>query len=81
MAINMATLLGRGVLWRSSSLGNLKPHTRNLASGDSNLRQFYKLKNICPFCPSYQMLPQVALSWVEILDGLVHFFTIVYIGP
>ena len=34
---------------------------------------------IPPFspCPSYQPLPQITLFWVESLDQLVHFFTIV----
>ena len=67
MVANMVTrFFARGVLWRSSFLGNLKPSNKKLGLQRT------------PFHP-YQPLSQMTLSWAEILDWPVHFVT--GVGP
>ena len=73
---NMATFIKRGVLRRSSSLGNLKPLTlETWAPKNSNPRHFFKLCShlVHHIKPSTQM----TLSWAQILDQMVHFSTVV----
>ena len=46
MAINMATLYARGVIWMSNALDNFKPLNKNLTFGELqlwNICMIYKL--------------------------------------
>ncbi len=65
--------LARGVLQRSSFLGDLEPSDKNQISGELQLEPIIMF----PSCPPYQPLPQKTLSWVEILDRPVYFITVV----
>jgi hypothetical protein len=73
MASNMVTLFDSGALWRSSFLGNLKPSDqKNMVSKELQLEPII----IRTSCPPYQPLPQITLSWAEILDRPMYFFTV-----
>ena len=76
MVTNMATLLARGVLWRSSFLGNLKPSDKKLDLWATPTWGIF-FNNVFPSCMPYQPMPQITLCWVEILDRLMDFFTLV----
>ena len=53
------TLFRRGVLWRSSFLGNLKASARNLTSGELQLES-----NILLSCHRLRhTIPQITMSW------------------
>jgi hypothetical protein len=79
MITNLATLFARGVLWRSSLLANLKPSDKKLDLWATPTREFFLIM-FFPSCLPYQPTPQITLCWIEILDHLVHFFTLVQIG-
>ena len=75
MDANVVTLSGRGVLWRSSFLGNLKALDKKL-----DLRRIPTLIKyfiVFSFSPAYHPSPQITTSWAKTLDRLVHFSTIV----
>lgn len=75
---NMATLFASGVLQRSSFSGNLKPLDNKIDLERTPTWGLFKnWKKMFPSCPPYQQLPQITYSWADILDQLMHFFTVV----
>jgi hypothetical protein len=77
MDANMATLFVERLLRRSRSfLGNLKPSDKQLGLLKTPTWGIF-VQLFFPSCPSYKSLPQMILSWVEILSQPVHLFTAV----
>ena len=59
---------GGRVSWATS-----KPCTRNLTSGELQIKYFIVFSSSL----AYLLLPQITMSWAELLDQLVHFSTVV----
>ena len=69
------TLFRRGVLWRSSFLGNLNSSDKKLDLWRTPT--WIKYFTVFSSSPAYSPLPQITMSWAKVLDRPVHFSTVV----